>query len=342
MVLWWFEERDRRWLWASGLFAGLAIWSYPLVFPLVGPPLAIMAWTLRKDRKALLGLAAAGIVGVSPWLAFFAVHGRAALHRQAVTGSRVANLVHTVTQVLPTALVGGTKRFGAIWELTHTAPGAFKVLGITVFVGTVVFTAFAISRREIALAACGASVMIWPTLLVAGHVPIGPDTYRYGVIPVAPLLLIAAHLLSKVRLAPLLGIGALALVVSTVAVDTSNFSGAPSCSRGLAATSRLLVSRHETAVRASYWLAAPLELCSNERLVVGAVAPVRDHYAEVRAAAAARSIYVVFPDNRLDEELRAWTKAHHVHATRTVPGDYAIWEFDTQVTPKELGLDSAF
>ena len=342
MILWWFESRSRLDLWASGLFAGLSIWSYPLVFPLVAPPLAIMVWVLRRDRRALLNLAAAGVVGMSPWLAFFALHGRSALHRQAVTGSRLGGLAHTVTQVLPTALVGGAKRYGAIWQLTHASPGPVKVLGIVVFVGTLAFTVFAISRREVALAACGASVIVWPAVLVAGHVPIGPDTYRYGVIPVAPLLLIAAHLLSKIRLAPLLAVGALALVVSTIASDTSNFEAVPSCSRALADTSRLLVARHETAVRASYWLSAPLELCSNERVVVSSVAPVRDHDAEVRAAAAARSVYVVFPGNRLDAELLAWTKAHHVRATRTVPGDYAIWEFDTQVTPKQIGLDSAF
>lgn len=342
MILWWFESPSRRRLWASGCFAGLAIWSYPLVFPLVGPPLAIMVWALRKDRRALLNLAVAGVVGVSPWLAYFALHGRSALHRQAVTGSRLSDLEHTVTQVLPTALVGGTKRFGAIWQLTHTSLGPLKVLGIAVYVGTVAFTVFAISRREVALAVCGASVIIWPAVLVAGHVPIGPDTYRYGVIPVAPLLLIAAYLLAKVRLVPLLGIGALALVTLTVAADTSNFAAAPSCSRSLKNTAGILAARHETAVRASYWLSAPLELCSNERVIVSSVAPVRDHYAEVKAAAALRSVYVVFPGNRLDDELRAWTDTHDVRATRTVPGDYAIWEFDTRVTPKQMALDSAF
>jgi hypothetical protein len=342
MVLRWFESRRRRDLWASGLFAGLSIWSYPLVLPLVAPPLAILVWSLRKDRRALLGLVVAGTVGVAPWLAYFALHGRAALHRQAVTGSRLSDLQHTVTQVLPTELVGGTKRFGAIWELTHAPPGPLKVLGIAVFFGTVVFTAFAISRREVALAACGVSVIIWPVVLVVGHVPVSHDTYRYGAIVVPPLLLIAAHLLSKVRLAPVLGVGALALVVITVGADTSNFASAPSCTRALADTSRLLVSKHETAVRASYWLAAPLELCSNEQLVVSSVAPVRDRYAEDKAAEAPRSIYVVFPGKELDNDLLAWTRANHVRATRTVPGDYAIWEFDTQVSPKQIGLDSPF
>ena len=37
------------------------------------------------------------------------------------------------------------------------------------------------------------------------------------------------------------------------------------------------------------------------------------------------------------------TKAQHVRPIRTVvPGGYAIWEFDKQVSPKEMELDSAF
>ena len=104
----------------------------------------------------------------------------------------------------------------------------------------------------------------------------------------------------------------------------------------------MLVSRHETAVWASYWLSAPLELCSDEHVTVSSVAPLRDHDAEVKAEAASRSIYVVFPGKGLDTSLRTWTAAHHVTARRTVPGSYAIWEFNTKVTPNEMGLDSAF
>src|SRR5262249_28887733 len=123
---------------------------------------------------------------------------------------------------------------------------------------------------------------------------------------------------------------------------TSSFASVSSCSSGLARTSRYLVARHITALRASYWLAAPLELCSNERLVVSAVAPVRDREAENRAAATARSVYVVFPGRELDRGLQTWTRVHHVRATRSVPGEYAIWEFKRTVTPAEAGLDSAF
>lgn len=342
LILRWFESHDRRCLWASGLFAGLSIWSYPLVFPLIGPALVVLVWALRKDRKGLLRVGAAALVGVAPWLAYFAVHGRAAMHVQAVTGNRITDLRHTVTQVLPTALVGGERRFGAIWTPVNASPGHLALLGKGIYVAIAVYTVVAALRREVALAVCGASVLIWPFVLVLGHVPIGTDTYRYGLIPIAPLLLIAANLLSKIRLSPLLGVAALVLVTYTISGNTSNFAVAPSCFRQLTRTGNFLVSQRRTAVWASYWLSAPLELCSEERVTASSVAPLRDHLAEMRAISAPRSTYVVFRDNTLDREILAWTRIHHVRVTRTTATGYAIWEFNTKVTPTQIGLDGAF
>ena len=341
-MLWWFESHTRRCLLASGLFAGLSIWSYPLVLPLIGPGLGIMFWSLRKDRKALLSLAAAGIVGVAPWLAYFALHGAAAFRSQTVSGSRLADLKHTVSQVLPTALIGGEKRQGVTWALVNASPGHLKVLGAGIYAAVILYTIVAVVGGNVALAACGMSVIVWPAVLILGHVPIGVETYRYGVIPVAPILLIAADLLSKVRLVPLLGIAAFVLVIHTVSADTATFAAAPSCAPSLKDTGKVLVARHETAVWASYWLSAPLELCSDEQVTVSSVAPLRDHDAEVEASAAHHSVYVVFPGNGLDRRLASWTAAHHVPVRRTVPGSYAIWEFNTTVTPTQIGLNSAF
>jgi hypothetical protein len=131
-------------------------------------------------------------------------------------------------------------------------------------------------------------------------------------------------------------------VTHTVSADTATFAAAPTCAQSLKDTGRVLLSRHETAVWASYWLSAPLELCSDEQVTVSSVAPLRDHDAEVEAAAAHHSVYVVFPGNGLDRKLTSWTAAHHVSVRRSVPGAYAIWEFNTSVTPKQIGLDSAF
>ncbi|HTD49398.1 MAG TPA: hypothetical protein VK771_02280, partial [Acidimicrobiia bacterium] len=332
----------RRRLLASGLFAGLSIWSYPLVLPIIAPALGILLWALRKDRKALLSLSAAAIVGVGPWLAYFALHGTSAFQPQTVTGSRLADLKHTVSQVLPTALVGGEKRQGVTWALVNASPGHLKLLGVGIYVAVIVYTIVVAATGRTALAACGMSVIIWPVVLILGHVPIGVESYRYGVIPVAPLLLIAADLLSKVRVVPLLGVAALVAVAHTVSADTATFAAAPTCAQSLKDTSRVLVSRHETAVWASYWLSAPLELCSDEQVTASSVAPLRDHDAEVEAAAAQHSIYVVFPGNGLDRKLSSWTAAHHVTVRRSVPGSYAIWEFNSSVTPMQIGLDSAF
>jgi hypothetical protein len=341
-ILRWFECHTRGALLASGLFAGLSMWSYPLVFPLIGPALAILLWSLRKDRKALLSLIAAGIVGVTPWLAYFGVHGATAFQSQTVTGSRLADLKHTVTQVLPTALVGGEKRAGVTWALVNASPGHLKALGAGIYVAVIVYTIVVAATGKVALTACGMSVIIWPVVLILGHVPIGVETYRYGMIPVAPILLIAADLLSRVRLVALLGIAALAVVIHTVSTDTATFAATPSCAQSLKDTAEVLVSRHETAVWASYWLSAPLELCSQEQVTASSVAPLRDHDAEVEAAAARRSTYVVFPGQGLDKKLASWTGAHRVSVRRTVPGSYAIWEFNTSVTPKQIGLNSAF
>ena len=150
---------------------------------------------------------------------------------------------------------------------------------------------------------------MWPAVLILGHVPIGNETYRYGLLIVPSLLLLAAHALSKIRLAPLLTVVALASVTFTVAADTSNFAAAPSCYQPLVETSRSLEAQHRTAVWASYWVSGPLEMCSGERVAVSSVVPLRDHFAEVRAAAAPQSTYVVFPGRELDQELRTSTRA---------------------------------
>ena len=75
--------------------------------------------------------------------------------------------------MLPTALIGGERRAGVIWALTEhdtaPSPGAARRRGLRR--ATVVYTVVAVRRREIALAVCGAGVLIWPFVLILGHVP---------------------------------------------------------------------------------------------------------------------------------------------------------------------------
>jgi hypothetical protein len=343
VALRWSENRqDRRLLWATGLLAGLSIWSYPLVLPLVAPPLVLVLWALRKDLRGIAGVCLAGLVGISPWIAFVARHGRSALHVNTVSDSRASEVVHSVTQVLPTALVGGQIRAGVIWGMSDASAGHLVLLGVAIYAGAAVFTVVMAVRRQVAPAACGVSILLWPVALAAGHVVIGDATFRYGLIIVAPLLLVAAYLLSRIHLTLLLAVVALASVTYTISADSSGFAAAPSCNTELTATDDYLVAQHRTSVWASYWLAGPLTICSGGRVVASSVIPIRDEVAEADAAGADRSTFVALPGFPLDQELRTWTAAHVVPVTRTTTTGYAVWEFDTRVAPTSMGLDSSF
>ena len=325
LALRWFESRRPSTLVWIGLCAGLAIWSYPLVVSLVLPPVALILWTERRDRGSLARVLVAGLVGIIPWIAYFVVHGRSAFTVQPSTESRSTAFVHAITQVLPTALIGGQKAFDVIWTGPDASSTHLAILGAAVYVGMVAFTAWAVVRRQVALAACGVAFVLWPFVLAVGHVPTGTATFRYGLIPIAPLLLVASHLLAKLRMAPLLAVAAFVLVAVTISTETSSFAAVPACGPSFGRMDRYLSGQERTAVWASYWLAGPLEVCSTEAITASSVAPVRDAQAEAAAAAAPHSTYVVFPGNGLDKEITGWVAANHAPARRTIVGDWAVW-----------------
>lgn len=337
LTLRWFEtRRDATLLWV-GLCAGLAIWSYPLVASLVVPPVAVLLWTVRRSWSALARVVGAGLVGLLPWIAFFVIHGSSAFTEQASTESRRSALVHAITQTLPTALVGGVKPL-----LTVPSPSVLTALGVTVYVGTVAFTVYAAATRQVALATCGCAVVFWPFVVALGHVPVEDVTYRYGLVVIAPLLLIAAHLLAKLRVAPLLAVAAFTLVVVTASTDTSSFAAVPACDPTFAVVARHLGEQDRTSVWASYWITAPLEVCSGGALTISSVTTVRDEAAAAAAATAPRSTYVVYPGNPLDGQISAWVTAHHAAARRTIVGGWAVWEFTDRASPREMGLTGEF
>ena len=212
LALRWFETRRPSTLLWVGLCAGLAIWSYPLVVSLVLPPVAVILWTERRNWASIGRVLGAGLIGLLPWLAYFAVHGRAAFTVQSSTESRSTAFVHAITQVLPTALIGGQKAYDVIWTGPDASASHLAILGVAVYAGMVAFTVYAAVRRQVALAACGVAVVLWPFVLAVGHVPTGTATFRYGLIPIAPLLIVTAHLLAKLRIAPLLAVAAFVLV----------------------------------------------------------------------------------------------------------------------------------
>jgi hypothetical protein len=342
MALRWFESRRPADAYLFGLLTGLAIWTYPLVVSLVAPAVVIVVWALRRQWGLLAGVAAAALVGVLPWLAYFAVHGRSAFTRQAVSDSTSVALRHSLTQVLPAALAGGQKRLGVIWAEPLPSHRVLVAIAVGVYGAAVVGMVLFALRRQVALCACATSLVLWPFVLVAGHVPVGLATFRYGLVAVAPILLLASYALSMLRMSLVVAGLALATVLPIAVSDTSAFASAPGCNPSLVQAGRSLQREHVTAVWASYWIASAMTVCDYPYLTAASVVPVRDTAAEGQAAREARSTYLVFAGNVLDQQIATWVRENKVVARRTIVGGYAVWYFSIPVTPAMMGLDSAF
>ena len=342
LLLRWIERHQHSDLLGFGLCAGLAIWSYPLTAPLLIPPLGIFIMAERHRLANVLRAAAAAVLGVSPWLAFFVVHGRKAFTLQQTTGGLYAPLRHSVTQVLPTALFGGQKRSDVIWATPMLSPHRAEAVGMVIMAISLLVALVSMFTRRIGILACALSVILWPVLLVLGHVPIAVATFRYGFIVLPPILVIAGYLVSLVRASVLFG--GLTLLSSTWITfsDTGHLSAAPSCNVSVTSVDRWLVAHDRTAVWASYWLAGPMEVCDYRYLTVSAVAPIRDHAAEIAALKAPVSTYVVFSGNQLDAELLAWMHANPGTAQRMLVAGYAVYTFDRATEPAQMRLVGAF
>ena len=152
VALRWFESRRPATLVWVGLAAGLAVWSYPLVVSLVLPPVAVILWTERRNWASIGRVLVGGLVGLIPWIAYFAIHGRSAVTVQAATESRSSAFAHAITQVLPTALIGGQKAYDVIWSGPDASASHLEILGFAVYVAMAAFTVYAIVRRQVALA----------------------------------------------------------------------------------------------------------------------------------------------------------------------------------------------
>lgn len=337
LVMRWFETRATALVVGIGLTAGLAIWSYPLVAPLLLPALAVFVYDVRRRPRLVAGFAVTGLVGVVPWLAYFAVHGRHALQVQQTREGRATALAHSITQVIPTVLDGGQKRFDLIWMIPGPVGAFAAVIGIVVLLGVCGLTAYFAVRRQVGLLCCCASVLLWPLVLVAGHVPVSTASFRYGLIVVAPLLVLGAWVFARLRLSLLLAVLAVASTVRIAWIDTSAFAAVPACSPGVSAVDSWLEQHGRDHVWASYWLASTLEVCAPTRVTAAAVAPQRDHRAVVAAEQAPASTYVVFAGNQLDMQLTRLA-AHGGALHKTVVGGYAVWTFDQPAGPGDLQL----
>lgn len=337
----WFEGGDRRYALGLGLFAGLSTWSYPGAVALWLPAAAVFAWAERRRPANVARAAIAGVAGVGPWIAYFAIHGTGAYHSQAVGESKLATARHTITQVLAGALTVIPKRVGLIWSLDTPGHKVLVAAGVLAYLFAVASTAVFVARRQVALAACGAAVVIWPVVMVVGHVPMPVSGYRYGFLVVAPLLVLAGYWVSRLRASLVLAAGAVVYAAAATWSGTYHFASAPHCNPGLVTTGHYLESHGRTAVWGSYWLAADLMVCS-DHLTVAPAAFDRDGLSRREALAAPRSTYVVFAGQGLDQQIRALTSAEGFPVRRAVIGGYAIWLFDGRTTPVDLQLSGVF
>lgn len=341
-VLRWFDARRPVDLWGLGVCAGLSLWSYYPVYPLLLPALAVFAWAERRHAAALAQAAVGAVVGVSPWLVHLALHGAAQSISPSGPGGKLTHLRASVSQTLPAAFVGGQRRVGLLWQSVDPSLSRLKDVGALALMAVLLILVIALLRKEVAVVVCALSVFVWPISLVISGVTPGTVSFRYGLILVAPVVLLAAYVFSRTPLLPLLGVGALVMVVVTTWSVTSGYAAAPACDRSLSPLSSYLVKHERTHVWAAYWLAAPLQVCSGERVTAAEVTPVLNRRAATAAREAPRSTYVVFADNVLDGQIRRWAREHPHAASNTTVGGYSVWEFGRRMTPADLRLSGTF
>lgn len=341
-VLDWFERDRAVRAVAAGVAAGLAIWSYPLAAPLVVPPLLALAWGLRR-RAALLGLTVAGaLAGVSPWAAYFAIHGASAFTTQRTAQGRWESLKLSVDRVLPAALSGGQKRSGLIFAAHAPRGWLLTVIGLFVyFASLVALVAFVLGRRY-GLAAAAAAVVLWPLAVMAGHVPVGVPSYRYALIAVPAVLILAGYAFSRLRAGLLIALIALVVTPLIASRETSGFAAQSACLPSVNAEAARLVSEGRAAAWGAYWVASDLTVCGYPHTMVAATAIARDDQAAAAARAAPRSTYVVFDGNVLDHEIAAYVSVHRIDAVRRPAFGLIEWDFPNRVLPAEMHLDGAF
>jgi hypothetical protein len=135
---------------------------------------------------------------------------------------------------------------------------------------------------------------------------------------------------------------ALAVSVVTIGRDTHWYAATPSCPASLSSVSRYLQTAGRNQVWGSYWLSAPLDVCSGDRIVASATTVIGDRYAEQRATAAGQATFVVLAGQALDQALAAWTQAYpDANAEHKEVGGFKIWMLQRPATPDSLKLPAS-
>ena len=329
LVLRWFDDRALWTIGLAGLCAGLAIWCTAMTACLLVPPALVLAWGCRR-RPAHLGMAAAGfLLGVSPWIAFFAMRGRSALRVFHTSESHWTVFRDSVVQLIPVSLGSGTSDSSVL-------------IGWSVFLGSAVCLAVFLARRHFELACCAASIVLWPFLVVASGVTVVPAAYRYAFLISGPLAVLVCYLASLARLSVILALFVLLSVAETSWVQTRGFAATPACDPTYSDVREYLDSYHRTAVWGSYWVAGVLAVCQYPRLAVGVASEKGDASWAHEAAAAPQSTYVVYAGQAMDKTLAAWTALHDREATRTIFRGLAVWLLSEQVSPQVIHLQGDY
>ena len=330
----WNEDRHDRRLWPIGFLTGVSFWMYFPLLALVIPAFVAVAWGLRRRPVSVLKLIALVPVGALPWLYAAVTRSLDTLKRSQVPSETIAHrLVHTVTQVLPSSLFTSTR--------LHPSPRILMVVGIVILIAVAGFVIGQAVRRQWPLALAGTPVLLWPVLIAASGVDVSDGSYRYAFIVIPVLALLVAYVADRLRLSVVVPVAAAAVTAYGGAQTTTNWASAPAYDRHLGAVSTFLISEHRTHVYAGYWVSYVLSVASEERVTASATSTVRDEQYEDLAAAAPQATFVFQADLGLDQQMMAWSHAHHV-GRRVAVGGYAVWEFPMPVAAGSIPLGGVF
>jgi 4-amino-4-deoxy-L-arabinose transferase-like glycosyltransferase len=342
-ILKWRERAGGSFPFLIGLLLGATYWLYPLYLCLVGPAVVAYAWSERRRPRILLRSLIMVPVGGLPWVVANIRHHLESFHHPLVAGeSSSLALRHAVTQVLPAALVGGKRDVGLIYAAPLPGDQTLRILGLLVMLAAAVWVVWYWRAGQRGLALMGVSVLLWPILLVVAAVPESTGAYRYALVLVPVLALMVARVVDRGWLPLLVAAVVVAGSVVTIGRETRWYAATPSCPASLSSVSRYLQTAGRDQVWGSYWLSAPLDVCSGDRIVASPTTVIRDRYAMQRATAAGQATFIVFSGQALDQALAAWAQAHPgAKAAHKDIGGFSIWLLHQPATPDRLGLPAS-
>ncbi|HEX6394896.1 MAG TPA: hypothetical protein VFZ97_15790 [Acidimicrobiales bacterium] len=324
-----------------GFFAGVTYWIYPLYGCLLAVPLIAYIWSARSDWRSIVKTLVMIPVGGVFWLVANFRHHFESLHRPVNAHQGLGYAVrHSVTEILPRAYGTYPRPSGLSFPPVAPGSGALRVIGISLFAGGVVWTlGFLIVRRPL-LTTAGAAVVLWVPLLAISGVFLDSSGYRYSLVLIPALAFMVAWLADRHRYVVLaVAILAVATSIVTVGSGTKWFRSQPACPGDLQAVGRYLQGVGRDRVWASYWISAPLDVCTRDRVVASPTAVERDDYAKKVVGAAPQATFVVYPGNVLDQALGLWESRNPgAGASRVVVGGLAIWSLQQPATPQSLDL----